>query len=354
MKLKTTRQIFCGMALLVSTSPAWAQSGTWADQMFEEFSHDFGVVARGADAKHRLIITNKFRDDVHIANVATSCGCTAAKPSKDTLKSREKAYVEIVMDTKKFTLQKDSSVTITFDRPQHAEIRIPIHAFIRTDVVLTPGGAEFGAIPKGTDSERKIAVAYAGRDTWTIKNIVSKNDNIVAKAVQTARGGGRVNYDLVVTAKSGMPMGEFRELLTLVTDDPSNPYVPVLVEGKVENEYTITPALVDFGTLAPGAKKTMNVVVKGRKPFTIEKIESEKSREMFEVRLPVEAKPIHILPLTLKAPTTAGDMTEEFTVTLDGSSEPLTFRAHYNVSGQGSNAATASSGTGNATAQVAP
>ena len=44
------------------------------------------------------------------------------------------------MDTKKFQHDKNSSVTVVIDRPQYAEVRIPIHAYIRTDVVLAPGG----------------------------------------------------------------------------------------------------------------------------------------------------------------------------------------------------------------------
>ena len=35
-----------------------------------------------------------------------------------------------------------------------------------------------------------------------------------------------------------MTVGELREQLTLVTDDPSNPYIPLLVEGRVESEFT--------------------------------------------------------------------------------------------------------------------
>jgi hypothetical protein len=259
------------------------------------------------------------------------------------------------MDTRKFTHQKDSAVTIVFDRPQYAEVRIPVRAFIRTDVVLTPGGAEFGPITRGADAERKISVAYAGRDSWAIRNVVSKNANIAARVVETARGGGRVSYDLLVTVKGSMPQGDFRDQLTLVTDDPSNPYLPVLVDGKVENEDSVTPELVDFGTLAPGAKKTMNVVVRARKPFAIEKIESEQTHGTFEVRLPAEAKPTHVLPLTMIAPTDAGELAEEFTITITGSAEPVKFKARGKVVGTApATSSTNAVSADQATAQVAP
>ncbi|MGE5194087.1 MAG: DUF1573 domain-containing protein [Deltaproteobacteria bacterium] len=327
MKIKTVRMLLLGFAVLIWGAPAGAQSSDWAEKMFEKLNHDFGVVARGADARYRLKITNKYREPVHIANVTTTCGCTAAKPSKDTLASLETAYIEITMDTKKFQHEKTSSVTVVIDRPLHAEVRLPIKAWIRTDVVLTPGGAEFGNVTHGSDVERKIAVAYAGRGDWKIKNVISKNPNVTAKVVETRRDAANVNYDLVVTVKGTSPRGELRDQLTLVTDDTRNPYIPVLVEGRIEAEYSVNPELVSFGNLNPGERKTVNIIVRGKKPFSIEKIESEKSSGTFEVRLPKEARAVHVVPFTVIAPSEGGALSEEFTVTIAGSSEPVTFKA---------------------------
>jgi len=346
MKLKTVQMLLAG--LMVALWGAGASAQEWAEKMFDKREHDFGVVARGADAKYRLVITNKYRDPVHIANVTTSCGCTAAKPSKDTLASLETAYIEIVMDTRKFQHQKDSSVTVVIDQPQHAEVRIPIHAYIRTDVVLSPGGAEFGGLTKGEDAERKISVAYAGRGNWKIKDVISKNPNIVAKAVETHRDGANVNYDLQVTIKGSAPLGELREQLTVVTDDASNPYIPVLVDGRVEPEYVVSDR-VDFGTMAPGERKTLNFIVRGKNPFAIDKIESEKTAGAFEVRMPKDSRKTHVVPLTVIAPTEPGSLTEEFTVTIAGSNAPITFKAYGKIVPGSSTAA--KGGSGSATAQ---
>src|SRR5262249_19645571 len=139
MKINTVRMLVVGLAASFCGVRANAQE--WARNMFEKQEHNFGVVARGSDARYRLKITNLYKETVHISNVTTTCGCTAAKPSADRLASRESAYIELTMDTKKFQHQKDSSVTVVFDQPQYAEVRIPVHAYIRSDVVLTPGGA---------------------------------------------------------------------------------------------------------------------------------------------------------------------------------------------------------------------
>lgn len=354
MKLQMVSHLLSGLVVFAATSAGSAQAQDWARKMFAKQDHDFGVVARGADARYRLAITNGYVETVHISGVRKTCGCTEAKVTKDTLASRETAYLEISMDTKKFTHEKTSSVTVTFDQPLHAEVTIPIKAYIRTDVVLTPGGVEFGAIAKGSDAERRVDVAYAGRQNWTIKSVVSKNPHLEAKVAEKRRDGGRVNYDLVVTVKASAPAGELRDQVMLMTDDAGNPQIPVLVEARVENEYSVTPELVDFGTLAPGARKTMNVVIRGRKPFAIERVESEKSAGVFEVRLPTEARMIHVLPLTMVAPSEPGSVSEEFSVSIGGSSSPIAFKAHGRVVASPTTGQTAEAHVERATAQTAP
>lgn len=346
MKIKTVHMLLVGAMVAFGGSRAFAQE--WAEKMFEKREHDFGVVAKGADARYRIKITNLYKEAVHIASVTTSCGCTAAKPSKDSLASRETAYVEIVMDTRKFSHQKDSSVTIVIDQPQHAEVRIPIHAYIRTDVVLTPGGAEFPPLTQGEEKEYKIDVSYAGRGDWKIKNVVSKNPNVTAKVVETRRDATNVNYSLLVTVKGSAPLGELRDQLTLVTDDAGNPYIPVLVSAKIDPEYVINPDIVSFGNLTPGEKKTVNVVVRGKKQFAIEKIESEKSAGTFEVRLPKDANKTHVVALTVIAPNEPGAMDEQLSVTIAGRSEPVTFKAQGKVV---AGTAAAQTGGGASTAQ---
>jgi len=349
-----TRTIWGGLLVLACAGSLTAQEANWAEKMFDKLDHDFGVVARGSDARYRLAITNKYQQTVHIANVTTTCGCTAAKPSKETLASRETAYIELSMDTRKFTHLKESSVTVHFDQPLQAQVRIPVKAYIRTDVVLTPGGAEFGAVALGTQTERKIDVAYAGRNDWKIKNVINKNEAIDAQIVETSRNAGRVNYSLLVTLKSTAPAGELRGQLTLVTDDASNPYIPVLVEARVEPAYLVVPELVDFGTLQPRAKATKNIVVRGKKPFKIEKIESDRLAGTFEARMPQDEKVTHVIPLTVTAPDEAGTISEELTITIVDVEEPIRFRAYFKVVNAATATGAPSSGVAAARAQTAP
>ncbi|MGH7201220.1 MAG: DUF1573 domain-containing protein, partial [Planctomycetaceae bacterium] len=213
---------------------AQAQSTRWAEEMFEKDIVDFGVIARGSDAVLRLKLTNKYKETVHISGVRTTCGCSAATPSDTTLDSRETAYIEVTMDTRRHTRLKTSNLVVTFDAPYPAEVRIPIKAYIRTDVVFTPGGVDFGVVDHGQPATRTIDVAYAGRADWTIKDVQTHNEYLEAAVKETRRENGRVNYALTVTVAASAPVGVLRQQITLVTDDQSSPHVPLLVEGRVE------------------------------------------------------------------------------------------------------------------------
>ncbi|MCY2965881.1 MAG: DUF1573 domain-containing protein [Planctomycetota bacterium] len=337
MRVATTcRSLLAVLVLGIATSlpaqvPAEKQRYPWAEKMLSALEHDFGVVARGADTRHRIEITNLYKEDVHIQQITTSCGCTAVRPSKDTLASLEKAYIEITMDTKKFMNEKNSSVTVVFDKPLYAEVRIPIKAYIRSDVVITPGGAEFGGVAHGAEVERKIGISYAGRPEWKIRDIVNKNNHLAVRLQETNRANNRVNYDLFVTLKGTAPRGDFRDQITLVTDDSGNPQIPVMIDARIEDEFTVNPTVVDFGTLAPGAQATKNIVVRGKKPFKVAKIENEMLANAMEAKLPAEAKVVQIVPITLTAPADESTVTETLHITIEGSTEPIECKVFFKV-----------------------
>jgi hypothetical protein len=233
---KLTLLLTCAAAGLAAPS-AMAQentsreAGSWAEAMFAETSIDFGSVPAGADVRHKIAIRNIYQDTIHITNVSTTCGCAAAQPSQRELKTNETAYVEVVMNTVKFRREKSSNVdvTLTFDGRTQKTVRIPIKAYIRPDVVLEPGRADLGSLEIGAGAERRIHIAYAGSDDWKINEVKSQNPFITAELTETARGNGRVDYDLLVKLSKDAPLGTVRDQLVLMLNDERSPQVPVAV-----------------------------------------------------------------------------------------------------------------------------
>jgi hypothetical protein len=327
------RFVLAGWVVAATALAAQAQGqGNWAEQMFVERSHDFGVVAKAAEVKYRFKVANIHKFQVHIAGARTSCGCASATPISATLQPGESAFVEVSMDTRRHQHKKNSNLIVTFDAPYYTEVYIPISAYIRTDVVLNPGAVGFGAVEQGKGAQQKVDIAYVGRSNWAIRDVRVNNEFIEAKIVENGRENGasgysHVNYTLSVSLKPSAPPGELRDQIQLVTDDLNSPLVPVLVQARVESDVTVIPALVTLGMLFPGNKKTVNVVVRGRKPFAIDKIECESDSHAFSVRLPKDEKAVHVIPITITAPDAPGKISEIFTVTIAGRAAPVNFRA---------------------------
>jgi hypothetical protein len=319
--------------LLLSATAARAQDPyEWARKMFDSTAHDFGTVAKGTEVTHHFKVTNVYKEDVHIQSVTTSCGCTAPRFDQTPVKSRDTTYIDISMDTNRFQHEKSSNVTVTFDQPMYATVVIPVKVYIRTDVALTPGSVNFGAVDLGQGQERKVELLYTGDPNWKITSVVAKDPNIKATVKETLRdNAGQVGYDLIVALSPKAPVGNLREQLMMVTNDQAG-QIPVLVQARVEADVTVTPSIVQLGSVAPGTEKTKTVILRGRNAFVIEKVECESASGIFKMpQLNKDAKTVHVLPLTFTAPKQAGPLAEKFIVTIAGRPEPLTFVAQGTI-----------------------
>lgn len=299
MKLAT----LSGTLLLVAFCSAPADAQQWATKMFKVHKHDFGAVARGSKQEFRFEFQNMYEEDVHIASVRSSCGCTSSRISKQNLKTWEKASIIATYNTRSFLGHKSATLTVTIDRPYYAEVQLNVSGFIRGDVVFEPGSVSFGEIGAGEKAEKSVRVTYAGRGNWQIKDVRSTNKDFEVRLKEVQRVGGRVSYDLIVGLKGTSPAGFFSDQLTLVTDDANNARIPLPVEGKVIPAVTVYPQLLSFA-VKPGESEKKQIVVRGKKPFKIMSVGC--GDDCFKFTKSDDAKKVHVIPVVF----TAGDNAE--------------------------------------------
>jgi hypothetical protein len=304
------------IALVVSAlTPAWSQE--WATKMFETTSHDFGTVARGAKAEYEFVFSNIYVEDVHVASVRTSCGCTTPVIKTPSLKTYEKGAILAIFNTPKFIGQRGATLTVTFDKPYYAEVQLQVSGYIRSDVVLDPGSAEFGTVEQGTAAEKTLAINYAGRDDWEIVDVKSANPHLSGKVVETRRGDGLVSYNLVVRIDENAPVGYVDDHLVLVTNDRSSTEVPVPVEGIVQAGIRVSPASLFMGVVQPGQKVTKQVVVKGNKPFRIISVNCDGKDFHFDTSKDKTPKELHLIPVTFVAGKEPGKVSKTIRIETD-------------------------------------
>lgn len=305
------------LALLLPTGASGRAEDNWAAKMFETTKHDFGTVARGAKAEFRFKLTNIYTEEVHIANVRTSCTCTDPAISQNTLKTYEESAIVAAFNTRSNQFgQRKATLTVTFDKPFFAEVQLQVGGYIRSDIVVEPGGVEFGTVDAAETAERQVKISYRGRLDWAIAEIRSSSDFVEAEAVEGQRVGDLVTYDMTVRLRPGAPAGYLNEELILVTNDARQAEVPVAIEGRIVSGLTVSPQSLFLGAIKPGQRVKKKLVVHAKRPFRVTGIDAGDDGA-WEFTLPDEEKKAHLIWLTYTASDVEGRPNYKLRITTD-------------------------------------
>ena len=319
------------LAAFLLAVPCAAQE--WADKMFTARSYDFGSIARGAKAEFAFELTNLYLEDVHVASVHTSCGCTTPRIEKDTLKTYEKGAIISHINSDRLLGNQASTITVTIDKPQYAQVQLHVKVHIFSDVLLEPSSVALGGVAQGNSAERTISVRYTGRSDWQVMEVRSANPHLTGKVTETARQGGQITYDLKAVLDKGAPAGYVREYLWLITNDPRTKEIPVPVEGQVQGAISVSPSSLFLGVVQPGQTVTKQIVVRGQKPFRIASIRSDCGCLQATVPKDKEPKSLYLVPVTFTAGEKTGRITQVVHIETDSGQAVLEVPAYAVVAG---------------------
>jgi hypothetical protein len=312
---------------LLLASAASAQE--WALKSFNSTSHDFGTVAKGSKAEHRFKIKNLYEEDLRILRIESSCGCTTTRVSKRELKTFETAEIIADFNTRDFTGHKSATLKVLLECVSQAEVQLQITGFIRSDVVTQPGSIDFGTVDHGAGAQQRLHVTYAGRDDWKILDAKTADPWYEVEMSETARGNGRVAYDLLVRLTGEAPIGYVKDKLILVTNDARAREFPVDMQGRITSDITISPKKLFIGVVRPGQKVTKNLVVRGKKPFRI--IEVECPDGCFQIEPSKDSKSVHLIPVVFTAGDDPGRVTQTISLRTDHGDVVQAFTAFAEV-----------------------
>lgn len=264
---------FLVAVIAAALAPSVTHAG-WADSAFPVKTHDFGTVAVAAKTEFRFPVTNNTGQTIHIQTVRASCGCTTPIVETPYITPGQTGFVVAKFNTDTFRGKRGATLTVVIDRPQYTEVRLRVDGYIRQDMVFHPGSIEFGKLNQGQSHVRSGKILYAGRDDWSVVEVLSNKPWMSVKVNQESRGSNRVTYDLVVTLDPSAPSGYFQDELIVVTNDRTMPRVPLIVSGDLQSALSVSPQSIAIGSVKPGESVERQLVVRGREAFTIESIEA--------------------------------------------------------------------------------
>ena len=329
----------CLLIAFLSIAPlsVHAQNQDWGKKMFDKTEINFGSVAKNADVTFKFTVKNIFQETIQVSSLSTSCGCISWQDKTPlSIPSGQSQELTIRLDTVRHQGDKRVTAFVSLLEPSRgstSQLSIPVQGRIRTDVVLQTNALNFGQVDMGKAMEHRLNVTYSGgRPDWKITQAKVTNPNLTTKIVEKSRGGGTASYDVIVTLGPNAPAAKLRDQLLIVTDDAGDVSYPVGVEAQVEPDIVVADA--QFGQVNPGQPKSISVVVRGKKPFKIEKIERAKQDDHFKIKSTENVAMIHMLTLTINPVAEDGLFEEEFFLTIQGREQQVTFKAKGRVMDQ--------------------
>lgn len=289
----------------------------WARKMFETTDHKFGSVPRGAKVEHEFVLKNIYLEDIHIASVRSSCGCTTPRITKQWLKTYEEGAIIAHYNTDRFLGSKGATLTVTIDKPFRARVQLHVSGNIRSDVVFNPGSVQLGSVDEGDSADQKVTVTHTGSSSWKITDVKSANPHISVEVTDQRRSRGRVSYDLSVHLDENAPAGYLKDHLMLVTNDSRATQIPLLVEGRIEPSITVSPSSLFMGVVPSGKTVTKQLVVRGKKPFRILSITCDDESFVFGTPTDDVPKLVHLVPVTFLAGDGTGKVNKTIRIETD-------------------------------------
>lgn len=288
-------------SLLILLGGTAALGQEWARKMFETTEHDFGSVACYAKAEYEFKLKNIYLEDVHIASISTSCGCTTPRIEKEWLKTYEEGAIVAHFNTDSFRGQHGATLTVRIDKPFPARVQLHVKGYIHGDIKVEPGSVDLGTVDYGSAVARTVRLSRSGRSGWKIADVKSANPYLETELTEVRRSSWSVEYDLTVRLAENAPAGYIKEHLQLVTNDSRGREFPVLVEGRVLAPVTVSPNALFMGVVEKGDTVTKRLVIRSKTPFRILSIHcDDRSFEFGEYRTDV-ARPVHVVPVTFVA-----------------------------------------------------
>jgi hypothetical protein len=302
-----------GSQLLGAATPSI--SGTVPKAEIAQPVYNFGTALSGPPIKHIFTVRNVGKAPLKLVKVVTSCGCTAAKPSKEVLAPGEIATIATTVDTRLEHGHSLSVVTLATNDPSKPEIELKIEGDIKPQVTAQPADVNFGNVHHGTAVTREVMLndLVGGKKGFVLKSV--KNSSPYIKVTTTKRTDGKPGAVLHVALLPTMPPGPISDTIRIATNRSP---LRVGILGTVVGDLTVKPPQVSFGILShdQGAVRIIRVTNTGKRAVKVIGVASTNHSVQAEVK-PVTPGKEYKVTLALRPNTPDGQIRGALTIKTD-------------------------------------
>ncbi len=210
--------------------------------------YDFGTALEGKMVEHTFKIKNAGKGELIIRGMKTSCGCTAATPTKNHLAPGEETDISVGFDTHFQKGHQVRTITAFTNDPDTPQAIMTMQGIVKQQVAATPAEVAFGTVRKGVSVAQEVTITDLTNEKGFKVGTIS-NSSPYIKVTQEPGKDGKPGTALKVELLPTMPPGAFDDTIKVITNR-----VPLQIDvfGTVTGDLTINPAQVSFGIVPRG------------------------------------------------------------------------------------------------------
>jgi hypothetical protein len=242
--------------------------------VFEESEHDFGTIGEQQTVKHTFTFKNDGDATLVIDSIKTTCGCTGTLLSDKEILPGKTGNIEVTFKSGRSGGQKKKSIIVYSNDSRQAQLRLYIMANVVIPIEVRPS-LLYWVAEANVASVRRVELLYKPDLAVNITGLEISSPAFIA-SVQPKNDADAPGYAIDVQYDGGLPIGPFRETLTILTDNPQRQKLVVHLRGKVTGPVKVMPDTVNFGVIRDDAVLTRVIRVHSTKKddFEVTGVES--------------------------------------------------------------------------------
>lgn len=299
--------------------------GQASPQFFcEKNSFDFGKIEKGEKVTAHFKFTNKGDAPLEIINVETSCGCTSAKPAKNTYAPGESGELDVHFDSGRFSNQVTKRVTVVTNDPKKPKTILTISADIQVDVNLKPSSLFFARAKLGATETVEVKISTKKLPKLEISELNTNADYLAAELVRV----DDKNLTLKISAlgeKFPKDKPRLNTLITFKSNNKAQEKMSIPVTVVIQKALDTMPKSVYFFASKQGTKyeKTFRIISNDGRPFQLKEVKADKDFMTAEV---VEDNgKMKVIKVTLKENAPEGKFSGRVDITTNLTEQPTMF-----------------------------
>jgi hypothetical protein len=237
-------------ASVPSDDPTPSKTGPHPKAVVPETTFDFGVMLMGESQEHEFVVRNEGKAPLKLGTPRTTCQCTVSEAAKKPIPPGGEGTIKLKWTPAVETETFDKGAVINTNDPKMPEIRLSAVGKVEQLLITAPEGTwTIGDVTGRKDVEVAGYIYSRLLDGFDIESIESSNPLLKAEAIPIAKDElneqeAKSGYKIKATVSSGMPVGKFKETLTIKTsikDNEKASKLEIPVEGTRQGPVQLIP-----------------------------------------------------------------------------------------------------------------